>query len=215
MFVDQPPLGGWEGSVVGGGVVDDGGFEVVVGGGELGFGFEVVVVGRGGGGGSFGEPGSSVVSSSSSAGASVVVVVVVVEVVVDVVDDGADDEVVVVVLSVVVSRTSMVSLVRSGCASPVWPPASMATVANAVDTTTPATPSARYGVRRSAPPSSVGGASSIRSSGPSIPEALLESLRDRSVTAGSASQRGNLAALPNATSDEQESHVPWLTHTSG
>jgi acylphosphatase len=59
----------------------------------------------------------------------------------------------------------------------------MATVAKAVDTTRPATPSARYGVRPRPLASSGGGAKFIRSSGPSIPAALLQSLRDRPVTA--------------------------------
>jgi acylphosphatase len=116
-------------------------------------------------------------------------VVVVVVVVVD--DSVVDDEVVVgvVVREVLLSSdvvfwscTTESWLVRSGWASSEWPPASMATVANAVDTTTPATLRARYGVLRNPLPS-LGGASSIRSSGPSIPALLLQSLRDRPVTA--------------------------------
>jgi hypothetical protein len=154
--------------VVGGGVVVvvvlDGGFGVVVGGfGELGRGLVVVVV------------GSSVVGSGSLSTGSSVVVVVVVVVVDVVVDDVVDEDVVVVDVLVsddVVSVTSMESLVRSGCASSLLPPASIATVANAVDTTMPATPRARYGVRRRPAPPSAGGATSIRSSGPGIREAL-------------------------------------------
>jgi hypothetical protein len=156
----------------------------------------VVVVLDGGGGG--GGGGGSCVGWSVFAGGVVVVVVVVdrffVVVVVLVDDSGAEVLVGAVVgvpetevllpSSVVLSCTWTESwLVRSGWASLPWPPASMATVANAVDTTTPATPSAMYGVRRSSPPSSGGGATPIWSS-PSIPQALSESLRDQPVTAG-------------------------------
>lgn len=214
-----PSPGGVVGPVGSGGVV----VVVVVTGGVVVVGFGVVgfgVVGRGVVG--FGVVGSWVVGSAGSSSVAVapfVVFVVVVVVVVDVVvDDVVLDDVVVtdvLVSSDVVSGTSMDSPGPPGCASPVCPPASIATVANAVDTTTPATPRARYGVRRRLLPPSAGGASSIRSSGPSIPEPLSPSLRDRSVTSGSASQRGNLAALPNATSNEQETHVLWLTNKSG
>jgi hypothetical protein len=117
-----------------------------------------------------------VLGGGGCCGGVVVVVVVVdfffvVEVVVEVDDEGPDELVGVVVevpdtevllpSSVVWSWTWTESwLVRSGAASS-FGPASMATVANAVDTTTPATPSAMYGVRRSRPPSSGGGASPI------------------------------------------------------
>jgi hypothetical protein len=134
-----------------------------------------------------------VVSSGSSVRVLVRRFEVVVEEVV-VVDDGAEDALPVVVVVVVVgevllsvvtsSWTSTVSLLlRSGWASSPAPPASMATVAKAVDTTRPATPRARYGERRRPLPSAAGGASSIRSSGPRIPAPSYDSPRDRSVTA--------------------------------
>lgn len=131
-------------------VVVEGGVEDVVGGSfDVVGGFDVEEVGGGGslvGWVGLGCPGVGV--------ELLLVFRFVVVVVVVVFDDEEDDDSVVVVVGVVdrevllpsyvvvFSTSTEVSwLVRSGWASPLSP-ASMATVANAVDTTTPATPSA-------------------------------------------------------------------------